>query len=45
MIGQIIFGNEDVKRKRIAIRKLKSRGLDNKFVKMFIRLLEYVSEI
>ena len=45
MIGQIIFGNDDVKRKRINIRKLKSRGLDAKFVKMFIRLLEYVSEI
>ena len=45
MIGSIIFGNQDIKHKRIAIRKLKSRGLDSKFIRMFIRLLEYVSEI
>ena len=46
LLSNIIFNNEiDVKRKRIEIRKLKSRGLDSKFVRMFLRLMEYVSEI
>lgn len=45
MISEIVFSNLEIKKKRIAIRKLKNKGLDNKFVKMFMRLLEYVSEI
>jgi len=45
MLASIIFSDLDIKKKRIEIRKLKSKGLDAKFVKMFMKLLEYVSEI
>ena len=46
MLADIIFNDElDIKKKRIMIRKLKSRGLEDKFIKMFMRLMEYVSEI
>ncbi len=45
MIAQIIFSDKDIKKKRIEIRKLKSSGLDSKFISMFMKLLEYVSEI
>ena len=31
--------------KRIEIRKLGRIGLDKKFIKMFLRLLEYIDEI
>lgn len=44
-IAAIIFSNDDVSRKRINIRKLKDIGLDKRFIRMFIKLLEYVSEI
>ena len=44
-IDHILFGNETIKRKRIEIRKLARIGLDKKFVKMFLKLLEYIGEI
>ena len=44
-IDKILFGNLEVKKKRIEIRKLSRSGLDKKFVKMFLRLLEYIDEI
>ena len=43
-IASIIFGDEEMKKKRIAIRKLKSLGLDEIFIKMFLKLLEYIDE-
>ncbi len=43
-IANIIFSELDIRKKRIQIRKLKKLGLENMFVKMFIRLLEYVAE-
>ena len=42
-IAQIFFSDIDVKLKRIQIKKLK--GLDKRFVRMFIKLLEYIAEI
>lgn len=42
-IAAIIFSKKDVKQKRIEIKKL--RGLDSRFSKMFMKLLEYVAEI
>ncbi|MBE6140536.1 MAG: DUF5110 domain-containing protein [Firmicutes bacterium] len=42
-IADIIFSDLDVKKKRIEIRKIK--GLEKRFQRMFIKLLEYVSEI
>lgn len=44
-IDAILFSDLSIKRKRIEIRKLRSSGLDKKFIKMFIKLLEYISEI
>ena len=42
-IAAIIFSDKDIKKKRIAIRKIKN--LDKRFEKMFLKLLEYTSEI
>lgn len=44
-IAAVMYSNLDVKKKRIQIKKLKKRGLDSIFVRMFLKLLEYVSEL
>ena len=44
-IASILFSNLTIKRKRILIKKLKKDKLDVKFIKMFLRLLEYVEQI
>ncbi len=44
-IAQIIYSDLDIKKKRIAIKKLKSKGLESIFIRMFMKLLEYVSEL
>lgn len=44
-IASILFSNLTIKKKRIQIRKLKKDKLDAKFIKMFLRLLEYVEQI
>lgn len=44
-IDSILFSDNPIKKKRIEIRKLSRIGLDKKFVKMFLRLLEYIEEI
>ncbi len=44
-IAAIIFSDLPMNKKRIAVRKLKNAGLDQIFIKMFIKLLEYISEI
>ena len=44
-IATIFFSEGDIKRKRIQIRKLKKDGLDPLFVRMFLKLLEYIKEI
>lgn len=43
-ISDIIFSEDDIKKKRIAIRKLSTQGLGDVFIKMFLKLLEYVGE-
>ena len=43
-IAEIIFSEDDIKKKRIQIRKLSAQGLSEIFIKMFLKLLEYVSE-
>ena len=45
MLANIIFSDMDIKKKRIAIRKLKQVGLDKKFISMFMKLMEYASQI
>ncbi len=44
-IDKIIFSSLTIKKKRIEVRKLKKVGLEPKFIKMFIKLLEYINEI
>lgn len=42
-LAEIIFSDIDIRLKRIRIKKLK--GLDKRFIAMFIKLLEYIAEI
>lgn len=42
-LASIIFGDSELRAKRIAIKKLKSKGLHPKFISMFLKLLEYNS--
>lgn len=44
-IASVIFSDAEVKSKRIAVRKLRTKGLNGKYIKMFIKLLEYIAEI
>lgn len=44
-IAAVLFNNEPIKQKRIHIRKLKKYGLDKTFIKLFLKLLEYVEFI
>ncbi|MGI6329732.1 MAG: TIM-barrel domain-containing protein [Bacilli bacterium] len=45
-ISDILFGSLPIKKKRIEIKKLRrKKKLEDKFVRMFIRLLEYVEQI
>lgn len=44
-IDAVIFSDLPIKKKRIEIRKLGNKGLDRKFVKLFLNLLEYMSTI
>ena len=42
-VNKLIFSDLEIKKKRIEIKKIK--GLDSRFKRMFIKLLEYVSKI
>lgn len=44
-LDDILFSNLEVKSKRIKIRKLKRKGLDSKYIKIFISLLEYIQKV
>ena len=44
-LNAILFSTMSIQKKRIEIRKLKKDGLSPIFVKLFIRFLEYLSEI
>lgn len=44
-VAEILFSNEEIKRKRINVRKLKKRGVEPIFIKMFLKLLEYMAEL
>ena len=44
-IDEVLFSDLEVKKKRIALRKLKRKGLDSKYIKIFINLLEYIEKI
>lgn len=44
-IAEIIFSDLPINRKRIGIRKLKRQGLDRTYMKLFLKLLEYIEQI
>ena len=45
VIDSILFSNLPIKKKRIEIRKLRRKGLERKFVRLFLKLLEYIEQI
>lgn len=44
-IASILFSDLPIKKKRIQIKKLRKYKLEERFIKMFIRLLEYIEQI
>ena len=44
-IDAVLFSDLSVRKKRIAIRKLKRAKLEPKFIKMFLNLLEYIQTV
>lgn len=44
-IDKVLFSDLSIKKKRIEIRKLGNKGLEKKFVKLFLKLLEYINQI
>lgn len=44
-IDSILFSKMTIKKKRIEIRKLGNKGLEKKFVKLFLKLLEYIGQV
>lgn len=45
LIASVIYSDLPVDKKRIAMRKLKKKGIEIRFIRMFIRLLEYIGQI
>lgn len=45
-VYHVLFETEGtIKKKRIEIRKLENKGLDKKFVQLFLKLLEYLDQV
>ncbi len=44
-IAEIMFGDSPISQKRIAIRKLRKKKLSKEYVDLFLKLLEYISEV
>ncbi len=44
-IATIIFGENSISKKRIAIRKLKKQGLSKEYMHLFLNLLRYIGEV
>lgn len=44
-LDKVIFSELPIKKKRIEVRKLKRKGLEAKFIKLFLKLLEYVEQV
>lgn len=45
ILGKIMFSDKDYSDKRIAIKRLKRQGLEDKFVRVFLKLLEFTKDI
>lgn len=44
-IGAVILSDSEIKQKRIEVRKLGRQGVPNKYINLFIKLLEYMAEV
>lgn len=44
-LDNVLFSDLPINKKRIEIRKLKRHGLESKFIKVFLKLLEYIKNI
>lgn len=44
-IDDVLFSDLPIKKKRIEVRKLKNKGLEPKFIKLFLKLLEYIEQV
>lgn len=44
-LDKILFSDMPIKKKRIAVRRLQNKGLEKKFVQLFLKLLEYVEQV
>ena len=44
-IDKIIFGDDSINKKRIRLRKLRTKGLDYKNLRLFLRLLEHIKQL
>ena len=44
-IAKVLFGEETIDKKRIAIRKLSKEGLSKEYVGLFLKLLDYIGEV
>ena len=45
ILSEILFSNLDIKQKRIRIRKLKKYKLNQRYINLFLKLLEYIAEV
>ncbi len=45
MIDAVMFSNQSIKKKRIGIRKLNNKKLEKKYIKLFLKLLDYIKEV
>ena len=45
LIDEVLFSDLPTKKKRIAIRKLAAKGLEHKFIKLFLKLIEYMDQV
>lgn len=45
VIGEILLSDTDIKQKRIEVRKLKKLGVNQKYINLFLKLLEYLAEV
>lgn len=41
-IADVIFSSESLRKKRIAVKRLKKKGLDSRNIKIFLKLIEYM---
>lgn len=45
LIDEVMFSNQSIKKKRIGIRKLNNKKLERKYIKLFLKLLDYINEV